>query len=254
MELDAFLTPARPVPVKARALVSTLALGRSPRQQLTSAGSVGSGAATGERGRHRTAQDLYSGAHDKSSMDRRARTTMSTFEKFAFALVCVATAVVAPAARADVPPLDACDVEGAPCDNAGGGGGQPGVCAKATCSRATGLGGAEGVMFYECLRCEPGQVPADGGAGGAPSAGSAGASTAQGGAGLALGGDEGEPNDGGAGAMTGAGGSPNAPGRGEPGDDGSCDCSFKSLGSERGVVALMLGVGLTALLFSRRRR
>jgi hypothetical protein len=179
---------------------------------------------------------------------------MSTLGKFAFALVCLATSVVAPVARADIPPPDACDVEGAPCDNAGGHGGQSGVCSKATCSRATGLGGAEGVMFYECLRCEPGQVPADGGAGGAPSAGNGGATTAPGGAGVALGGDGGETDDGGAAAVPGAGGSPNAPGQAEPGDDGSCGCTFKSLGSERGVVALMLGVGLTALLFSRRRR
>jgi hypothetical protein len=161
----------------------------------------------------------------------------------------------APVARADVLPPNACDTEGAPCDNVGGAdAGQLGVCSVATCSRATGLGGAggDGVIHYECLLCEP----VTGGTGGAApdvagAAGMAGAIPAMGGATIAPGGNAGEPAAGGAGAVTGAGGTPMNPDN--DGDEGDCSCSFKSLGSERSAVVLMLAVGVTALRRRRRR-
>lgn len=182
---------------------------------------------------------------------------MRTFGRLAVALVCVAGALVAPAARADIPPLDSCDVEGSSCQNVGGDAGQPGVCSARTCRRETGLGGADGVMFYDCLLCEKATVPGADGTGGASAgaaavAGEGGASIATGGANVALAGNAGEVANGAAGAATGAGGNPAVPG-GDAGEDG-CSCTFRSLGSERGVAALLLGLGLTALRSSRRRR
>jgi hypothetical protein len=178
---------------------------------------------------------------------------MSRFRRFTVALICLAGTLGTPAARADMLPVNACDTEGAPCDNVGGAGAdQLGVCSVATCSRATGLGdqggaGGDGVIHYECLRCEP----VAGGTGGASpdAAGAAGAMSAIGGATVALGGNAGEAETGGAGAVTGAGGTPAKPH--DDGDDGDCGCSFKSLGSERSAVVLMLAVGAAAL---RRRR
>ena len=64
-------------------------------------------------------------------------------------------------ARADVPPPDICDTEGAACDNAGPDADQPGTCESAQCSRPEPKPDG-GVIVYDCLRC----VPPGGGAGG----------------------------------------------------------------------------------------
>jgi hypothetical protein len=125
-------------------------------------------------------------------------------------------------------------------------------------------------MYYDCLLCEPaaggtggiggtggpggdagiGGVAGDAGMGGM--AGMAGANPAIGGATIAPGGNAGEAEIGGAGGVTGAGGTPVGPGH-DDGDDGGCGCSFKSLGSERTAVVLMLALGLAALRRQRRR-
>lgn len=55
-------------------------------------------------------------------------------------------------ARADIPPPDACQDQGADCDNAGPSADESGTCQKETCTR----GGPDGPITYECLRCVAG--------------------------------------------------------------------------------------------------
>jgi hypothetical protein len=147
---------------------------------------------------------------------------MKSRQKSLIAALCVAGALLAPVARADIPPIDACSTEGVACRNAGPLGNRAGICTSATCSRGSADGG---VTHYDCFLCR------EQGAAGAAGAGAAGAT------------------GGGAGAEETAG----ATSTNGSSDDG-CSCSFKALGTERGIATLMAVLGLAALAVARRRR
>jgi hypothetical protein len=124
-------------------------------------------------------------------------------------LMCAACLFVASAARADIPPPDACQAENAACDNAGERHDKDGVCKKATCTKGSASGQ---ITSYDCFKCEA-----------TPVLGSAGTSTTT-------------ETD-------------------ELKDDGGCSVgSLGKFGTEKGVAALMLGLGMVALGISRRRR
>lgn len=116
-------------------------------------------------------------------------------------------------ARADIPPPDICDTEGAACDNAGPDADQSGTCESAQCSRPEPKPDG-GVIVYDCLRC----VPPGGGGGG----------------------DAGMSGCGGTGTSAGS-------------DDGGCSCRFSGVSTERAAAAGMLLLGLGALRISQRR-
>ena len=140
---------------------------------------------------------------------------MNGMIKGVFGWMCAASLLLTSAAWADVAPPDVCQTENAVCHNAGDTYDKDGVCIKTTCSR----GGPQGTTTYDCLKCQA-----------APASGSAGAPAAP---------------------TSGTAGSPTAPASGTPKKDG---CSVGVLGSEKGIAAFMLGLGLVALGISRRRR
>jgi uncharacterized membrane protein YgcG len=158
--------------------------------------------------------------------------------KIAMALVFVASSLLAPRLRADVPPPDACTAEGAACDNAGRRGNLPGHCLATTCTRAT----ADGGMQYDCLLCIVDSGSA--GAAGAADAGAAGGAS-NGGASSGGASNGGASNGGASSGGTSSGGS---------NDDSGCSCRIGVLSSEKTVTGVMLGIGLAALALSRRRR
>jgi hypothetical protein len=133
--------------------------------------------------------------------------------KLIFGLLGAAALFASQAARADIPPPDACQTENAACHNAGTSYDKDGVCTKTTCSR----GGPSGqITSYDCFLCQLGSA-----AGAAGAVGTAGA-----------------PSDA-------------APQK----NDGGCSVgALGALASERGIAALMLGLGMAALGISRRRR
>jgi hypothetical protein len=157
------------------------------------------------------------------------------------ALAFVLCALRSSVARADVPPIDACTSPGASCENAGPGGNLPGICTVDTCTRPIGPPSAAGaagsdVISYECLRCKKGSL-GEAGAGGTH--GEAGSGNVGGEGGVT--GAGGTSGEGGANGEGGAGASGGSHGGGD--DDGGCSCNLTALGSERGVAALMLGLG-----------
>jgi hypothetical protein len=85
---------------------------------------------------------------------------MPWITKTVLGLLCAAGLFAAPKARADIPPPDACQTQGAACHNGGEDYDKDGLCAKATCTK-----GAPGQqMTYECFKCEAGTVRGDAGA------------------------------------------------------------------------------------------
>jgi len=140
---------------------------------------------------------------------------MNGMIKGVFGWMFAASLLLTSAAWADVAPPDICQTENAVCHNAGDSYDKDGVCIKTTCSR----GGPQGTTTYDCLKCQV--APASGTAGGpaAPASGTA--------------------------------GTPAAPASEPPKKDG---CSVGVLGTEKGIAAFMLGLGLVALGISRRRR
>lgn len=79
------------------------------------------------------------------------------------ALIAVALTLGAAAARADVPPPDACTSPGQPCQNAGPQFDRTGTCVRTTCTRQVpAADGGTMPMSYDCNLC---RTP-DGGAGG----------------------------------------------------------------------------------------
>jgi len=167
-------------------------------------------------------------------------------------VVVMGTLWGAGAARADIPPADACTSPGQPCQVAGPNYDQPGICQTATCTRGTpdGHGGVT-TTTYACNRCE---LSGAGGAGGQES-GTAGTSGSNGGAGgtpAAAGGAGGTPA-----AAGGAGGAPAAAGTGgQPVLGGpskvskSSGCAVAGSDGAPGLTALLL----MALLLTRRAR
>src|SRR6478735_8756925 len=121
--------------------------------------------------------------------------------------MCAASLLLTSAAWADVAPPDVCQTENAVCHNAGDSYDKDGICIKTTCSR----GGPQGTTTYDCLKCQA--VPASGTAG-SPS------------------------------VPAGTAGTPAAPVGEAPKKDG---CSVGVLGSEQGIAAFMLALGLVAL-------
>jgi hypothetical protein len=172
-----------------------------------------------------------------------------TPSKSIFALSILAALTTSLPARADIPPDDACvaAMVGEPCSNASGSS-QPGICAEATCRRAT----PDGAMTYTCYRCQPSEMGAGGhaneaGAAGQASHGGSFAGTApsdpRGGAGAGA--------TGGARAKSGTSGGLEDP-NSEAADEGGC-----SMVQARGGAGA-LGLALAALGFAvagwRRRR
>jgi MYXO-CTERM domain-containing protein len=154
------------------------------------------------------------------------------------ALIALGFAILAGTAAADILPPDACQNEGAVCDNAGLHGDQPGVCQKATCTRPEPKPDG-GIISYDCLRCTP---AASGGAAGT------GGSTA------GEAGHAGNPGTGGTaagtgGAAAGNGGATTAP---PASDDSGCNCRLTPATTERGLAALMLLAGYAAWRRARR--
>lgn len=86
-------------------------------------------------------------------------------------LIAAAVGLVSGLARADVPPIDACNSTdvGKTCNNAGQQGTQAGVCTTTTCTKY--LPGTDGgTTTYACTLCLP---PGDGGSAGATGDGGA---------------------------------------------------------------------------------
>jgi hypothetical protein len=175
---------------------------------------------------------------------------MSGTTKTVCALLCVATALTAPVARADIAPPDVtCDTKGAACDNAAPNGVGAGVCSEGMPTTAfgrpsCGVAGATG-LSNACLFCEAagggsGDNGGNGGSGTVGAGGAAGANTAgASGAGASA---AGASNVAGASAQT------------SSSDGNDSGCSVRQLGSERGIAIFMLGLGLSALALGRRRR
>jgi hypothetical protein len=178
-------------------------------------------------------------------------------------LIGLAGALLTTGAWADVArPDNGCPTVGLQCHNAGPAGEEDGVCTAVGCNLSGSGGGNPDV----CKRCEVpspegsagsgDDIPNTAGAANVAGAGSvAGAPNAAGAANAA-----GAPSAGGA---LNAGGAASHPARGAAGDttttgtdkapdDGGC--SVRMLGSEKGVAAMMLGLGAAALALSRRRR
>ena len=168
---------------------------------------------------------------------------MSGTMKNVLGVLCAVSLFATSAARADIPPPDACNTQGAVCHNAGTSASEDGVCTAKTCSK--GPPGQE--YTYECLLCEPGTPT--GAAGESGSAGTAGQSVSHGDAGALEGGAGTSGSESGAGGVGATGGRQNG---GHGTDDGGCSVGI--LGTERGVATLMLGLGLVAIGVSRRRR
>lgn len=71
-----------------------------------------------------------------------------------FVVACALASLFAPQlARADLPPLDACNAPGNRCFNAGDFGSGPGTCVITTCSRFLPGSGGGKTVTYECKRC-----------------------------------------------------------------------------------------------------
>lgn len=138
-------------------------------------------------------------------------------------LVILGALALAPrAARADVPPGNACNTEGSACNTAGTGFNQPGVCTMSTCQHP----GPDGSTSYGCLLC----LESDSGTAGSGGSGASGGT-------------------GGSAGKSGTGGSS---GKASSGDSGGCSLAAAPEGS--GLAALMLLGGAAALAVSRRRR
>ncbi|HWZ91956.1 MAG TPA: hypothetical protein VNW92_23995, partial [Polyangiaceae bacterium] len=165
------------------------------------------------------------------------------------ALLCVAAALTAPVARADIASPDVtCDTKGAACDNAAPNGVGVGVCSAGVPVTAFGRpscgpAGDAGTGQTECLFCQAAQ----GGSGGAGGSGTAG-----------TGNSAGATNTAGASAAgASAGGTSSTAGSASSAGTSSSDsggCSVRQLGTERGIATFMLGLGLAALALGRRRR
>jgi MYXO-CTERM domain-containing protein len=134
------------------------------------------------------------------------------------------------AARADIPPADACTAPGQPCQNAGPNYDQPGSCVAATCQKGHLEDGGVVYTPYDCHLCR-----GDGGSGGGGGSAAGGAS-ATGGSG---------------GATTGHGGATATGGsRANPGGSSS-GCSLA--GGESATPATWLLIGLGGFLARRRK-
>jgi len=155
---------------------------------------------------------------------------MNGIRKSVGALLCGASLLAAPAARADLAPPDvSCPTQGAACHNAAPSGVGDGVCTsgvtntiygKTSCGPADSAGAGGQTA---CLFCQAG--------GGGSSSGGSGGSSA-------------------AGASAGT----NAAGTTASSDSSSSGCSIENLGAERGIAVLLLGLGAAALTFARRRK
>jgi len=81
---------------------------------------------------------------------------MNGLMKGVLGLMCAASLLAAPAARADIPPPDVCQTENEVCHNAGDNYNEDGICTQATCSRGSPSGQ---VTTYDCLKCEATTIP-----------------------------------------------------------------------------------------------
>lgn len=145
--------------------------------------------------------------------------------------VCVVLVSSQPAARADIPPPQACTSPGQPCTNAGTSANQAGTCATTTCTRTVpAADGGTMQMMYSCMLCVA--SGAGGGAGTGGASGNGGASGAAGG------------GDGAADAST------NPPRH----DSGGCAVAAGSPGSSAGPAAVLALCGLAVALRRGRRR
>lgn len=157
---------------------------------------------------------------------------MNTLRTWLATGLAAAALTLATAARADIPPPDGCTTKDAACNNAPGN--QPGTCLDAQCVRST----PDGPVTYDCLRCK-----ANGGAGGTSGTGGVNTTGAISGTGAA---DSGGSSNSGGKAASGSAGAPKA--------DSDGGCALGRLGGgEGGLAALMVALGLGALLVSRRR-
>jgi hypothetical protein len=168
---------------------------------------------------------------------------MSGITKSVCALLCVAAALTAPRARADVATPDVtCDTKGAACDNAAPNGVGLGVCSAGVPTTAFGRpscgpAGDAGTGQTECLFCQAAQ----GGSGGSDGSGTAGTGNSAGASAAGA-------SAGGTSSTAGTTGSAGA----SSGDSGGC--SVRQLGTERSIATFMLALGLAALALGRRRR
>lgn len=172
---------------------------------------------------------------------------LSRFAPLASALAIVAASG---AARADLLPPQACQPPsaGSPCSNAGPQADQAGVCTTSSCARAIPDGGHES---YSCVLCE---ATGDGGTGDGGGSATDGASPDDGGSHEAGwpwmdgGGDGGgTTSDGGVTPSDGGSGGAGASG-------GSSSCAASPLARDGATGFGMLGLGLGALAWARRRR
>lgn len=173
--------------------------------------------------------------------------------KSACAALCLAAALSAPAARADVAPPDVtCETRGAACDNAAPNGFGAGVCTDGVPTTAFGrpsCGPVGNAGATSCLYCQ-----AAGGSGGAEDNGGIGGSgtTVPNGGAVNVAGAAGGAGAPAAGASSSAGAGTKPTSGDDSKDDGGC--SVRQLGSERNVAVFMVAIGVAALALGRRRR